>query len=109
MVRQDFIAQVIDAADAFDDLVLERSELNSTRRVSFWRCALGEKRPAETTCQQLSELRKGQVVGNEATTAASKAFLRRDANDVAALAYRLDVTPTAALLARHLYGHRHLG
>jgi hypothetical protein len=27
---KDFIAQVIDATDAFDDLVLERSELNST-------------------------------------------------------------------------------
>jgi hypothetical protein len=106
---EDFIAQVIDATDAFDDLVMERSELNATRRVSFWRGSLGEKRPAKITCQQLSELRKGQVVGDETTTAASKAFLCRVASDVAALAYRLEVAPTAALLARHPYGNRHLG
>jgi hypothetical protein len=107
MVRQGLLAQVIDATDAFDDLVLERSELNSTRRVSFWRGSLGE--PAKITCQQLSELRKGHVVGDETTTAASKAILRRVASDVAALAYRLEVAPTAALLARHLYENRHLG
>ena len=67
------------------------------------------KRVAKVTCQELSELREGHVVGDGASTATGKAFLRRVANDVGVLVYRLDVAPTAAFLARHLDGNRQLG
>jgi ketosteroid isomerase-like protein len=43
-------------------------------------------------------VRKGKVSG--------KALLRHVANDMAAVGYRLDVAPTAALLARRLDGNR---
>jgi hypothetical protein len=94
---EDFIAQVIDATDAFDDLVMERSELNATRRVSFWRGSLGEKRPAKITCQQLSELRKGHVVGDETTTAAAVRNERPHVTEV-----RGDDLPDAAALSAAL-------
>ena len=61
-------------------------------------------RRVEGVLQQLSETEKGHVVGDETSIATGTAFPCRVANDVARLRDRFDEAPTAALLARHLYG-----
>jgi hypothetical protein len=58
------------------------------------------------TRQELSELGEGHVLRDETSTATGEAVLRPLSNDVPARGYRLDVAPTAALLARRLDGDR---
>jgi hypothetical protein len=60
---------------------------------------------SESRFQQLSELRERHVLGDDTSSVASEALVLRVANDMAPL-YRLDVAPTAALLARCLDGDR---
>jgi hypothetical protein len=66
----------------------------------------GAKWLLKVACHQLSELREGHVLGDEAPTATGKAFLGSVASDAPARGYRLDVAPAAALLARRLDGNR---
>jgi integrase len=76
---------------------------NALRRI-----ARARRRLREVTGQEFSELREGHVLRDETLTATGEAFRRSVANDVAALGYRLEVAPAAALLARHLDGDRWL-
>jgi hypothetical protein len=86
-------------------------EVAGMKRTPINPCYLGASgEPAgHRGLQQLSELREGHVVWDEASTATGKAFLGRVANDVSGVRDGLDEAPTAALLTRHLDGDRQLG
>jgi hypothetical protein len=86
-------------------VVMQRSHVNHSFRPIDITLGASNETPSERRFQQLSELRERHVIRDKASTAAGEALLRRLANDVPRF-YRLDVAPTAALLARCLDGDR---